>query len=123
MNVPHNMILGHLSKLCETQFFDNILRLFINNNIPNEEELKARMSEDIIVNLIYHYYSTTSLVYSQITVGHHIHVKQNCYLSKCESRYICRTYYSFRSIHKCVKVFIFFMVFYGLNWCNSRIYQ
>ena len=61
------MIVGHVSKLCETQFFDNILRLFINYNRPDEEILNARMSEDIIVDLIYHYYLTTSLVYSRIT--------------------------------------------------------
>ena len=67
LNIPYNMIVGHVAKLCETEFFDNTLRLFINNNRPEEEIVEARMSEDIIVDLIYHYYSSTSLVYSQIT--------------------------------------------------------
>ena len=67
MNVPHNMVMGVLSGLCETQFYDNVLRLYIKNNRPPTDEYDDRMSEDIIVDLIYHYYSSTSLVYSRIT--------------------------------------------------------
>ena len=64
LNIPYNMIVGHVAKWCETEFFDTTLRVFINNNRPEEDPLDNRMSEDIIVDLIYHYYSLTMLLYS-----------------------------------------------------------
>merc|ERR1712105_185639 len=41
--------------------------VFINQNCPEEDPLDNRMSEDIIVELIYHYYSSTTLLHSRIT--------------------------------------------------------
>ena len=67
LNIPYSMVVGYVAKHADPDFFDTTLRVFINQNCPEEDPLDNRMSEDIIVELIYHYYSSTTLLHSRIT--------------------------------------------------------
>ena len=67
LDLPFNMVVGHVAKWVEIEFFNTTLRVYIDKNEPEDDPLDNRMSENIVVDLIYHYYSSTMLLYSRIT--------------------------------------------------------
>ena len=60
----------YLSDFVETNFFNTTLRRFIENNIPNEEDRVGGKTEDSVIDMIFHYYSTTTLLHARITPLH-----------------------------------------------------
>ena len=70
LNLPYQIVMGYLSEHIETYFFDNTLRLFIENNICPAYERVGKMTEDVIINMVYHYYSTMALLHARITPFH-----------------------------------------------------
>ena len=64
INIPYSMVMGHLSEFIESNFYDNTLCLFKDNNIPSEQDGAGRMTEDYIIDMVFHYYLTTSLLHA-----------------------------------------------------------
>ena len=67
INIPYKMIIGYVANWCEIDFFNTTLKAFIDNNRPEEDLRESRMSEDIIVDLIHHYFSSVTPLYDRIT--------------------------------------------------------
>ena len=70
IEIPYQVVMGYLSDFLDTHFYDTTLCLFIDNNIPKEEDRGGRKTEDSIIDMIFHYYSTTSLLHARITPLH-----------------------------------------------------
>ena len=70
IDIPLNIVIGCLAEHIQTNFFDTTLCCFIENNIPNYEEIEGEPMEDRVINIIYHYYMTMTLLHAQINPFH-----------------------------------------------------
>merc|ERR1712074_275937 len=64
-------VLGHMAKRVDPDFFDSILRIFIDKNRPEEGSGDQRMSEDIIIELIQQFYNMVNYINSSTYAQSH----------------------------------------------------
>ena len=63
--IPYKKIIGYTAKWCEKGFFESTLKTLFENNRPDENEIGAWMSEDILVDLIYNNFSSARSLHNQ----------------------------------------------------------
>ena len=64
-DLPLNLVVGCLAEYVEANFFDMTLHCFIENNTV-DEEIPGHPMEDRVVEMVFHYFTTTTLLNGQI---------------------------------------------------------
>ena len=66
IDLPLNVVVGCLAKHVETNFFSTTLQQYIIKNTV-DEEIPGHPMEDRVVEMVFHYFTTTTLLNAQIT--------------------------------------------------------
>merc|ERR1712105_469743 len=63
-DIPYDVVLGHMAKRVDPDFFSSILSIFLDKNRPEEGSGDQRMSEDIIIELVQQLYKMVNYINS-----------------------------------------------------------